>query len=66
MKKLFRSRTDKVFAGVCGGIAAYLNMDSTVIRLGTVFLCMITGFFPLGLLYIVACFIVPEEETTIV
>ena len=33
-KKLYKSSTDKKIAGVCGGIAEYFNIDSTVVRLG--------------------------------
>ncbi len=33
MKKLYKSKTDKKIEGVCGGIAEYVNVDSTVIRL---------------------------------
>ena len=32
-KKLYRSRTDKKLAGVCGGLAEYLGMDSSIVRL---------------------------------
>ena len=32
-KKLYRSETDKKIAGVCGGLAEYLNVDPTIIRL---------------------------------
>ena len=32
-KKLYRSDTDKMLCGVCGGIAEYFNVDSTLIRL---------------------------------
>lgn len=37
MKKLFRSSTDRKICGVCGGIAEYFNIDSTLVRLGVVF-----------------------------
>lgn len=33
MKKLYRSRRDSKFFGVCGGIAEYLGVDSTIVRL---------------------------------
>lgn len=33
-KKLYKSSTDKKLAGVCGGIAEYFNIDSTLVRLG--------------------------------
>ena len=34
MKKLKRSRTDKQIMGVCGGLAEYFNVDSTLVRVG--------------------------------
>ena len=58
-KKLYRSKTDKKIAGVCGGLAKYLNMDATVIRLITVLVCLFAGA---GLLaYLIAALIIPEE-----
>ena len=45
-KKLTKSK-DKVFLGVCGGIADYLGVDPTMIRLIAVVLIACTGFFPL-------------------
>ena len=58
-KKLYRSRTDKKLAGVCGGLAVYLGMDVTIVRLISALLCLFTG---VGLLaYIVAALIMPEE-----
>ena len=41
MKKLFRSSTDRKICGVCGGIAEYFNIDSTLVRLGVVLLSCI-------------------------
>ena len=56
MKKLYRSSTDKKIAGVCGGIAEYMNVDSTIVRLVAVLLV----FWGAGLLaYIVAALIMP-------
>ena len=58
-KKLYRSRTDKKIAGVCGGIAAYFNIDSTIIRLAVVALVVFGGT---GLLaYLIAALVIPEE-----
>ena len=58
-KKLYKSNTDKKICGVCGGIAEYLNVDSTVIRLGLVLLSVFGGS---GLLaYIIAALIMPEK-----
>ena len=58
-KKLYRSRTDKKLCGVCGGLAKYLNMDVTIVRLICALLVLFTG---IGLLaYIVAALVIPEE-----
>lgn len=58
-KKLYRSRTDKKVAGVCAGLAKYLNMDVTVIRLIMVLLTLFVGG---GLIaYIVCALVIPEE-----
>lgn len=58
MKKLYRSSTDKVFLGVCGGIGEYLNVDPTVIRL----LAVLLGFTGGGVVaYLVAAVIMPEQ-----
>lgn len=59
MKKLYKSRTDRKIAGVCGGIAEYLGVDSTIIRLVWVILiaCFGTGL----LAYILAAVIMPED-----
>lgn len=60
-KKLYRSKTDRMFAGVCGGLAKYFGMDSTLLRLIWVVVVIFSGFFPGALAYIIAIFIVPEE-----
>ena len=63
-KKLFRSATDKKLAGVCGGVAKYLNMDPTVIR---VLWAIISLFAFVGVVaYILCAFIIPEEPTNII
>lgn len=60
MKKLYKSKTDKKLCGVCGGIAEYLGVDSTLVRLGVVVLslCAFAGVIA----YIAAAIIIPEEE----
>ncbi len=61
MKKLYKSSTDRRIAGVCGGIAEYLGVDSNLVRIVTFLLMMCAGS---GLLaYIVAAVIMPEAET---
>jgi phage shock protein C len=59
-KKLYRSEKDRVIGGVCGGLADYLEMDSTVVRL--VFLLLFFGA-GVGLLpYIIMWIIIPTES----
>lgn len=59
MKKLYRSRQTRTLGGVCGGIADYLGIDVTVIRLLWVVAVFAAGT---GLLaYLVAWVIIPEE-----
>ncbi len=58
-RKLTRSRDDRVIAGVCGGLARYLNMDPSVVRILTAVISLFTG---VGLIaYIVAAVVVPED-----
>ncbi len=59
MKKLYRDRWDKKIAGVCGGLGQFFNFDPTVIRLVLTFLCIITGFLPLIIAYIIASLLIP-------
>ena len=60
MKRLYRSRRERMIAGVCGGIGEYFNVDPTLIRLGWVILLVMSG--GLGLFgYLVAWVIIPER-----
>ncbi|MBE3570064.1 MAG: PspC domain-containing protein [Bacillales bacterium] len=62
MKKLFRSRVDRKLAGVLGGIAQMLGVDSTIIRVLFIILLFPTGFFPLAITYLLLMFVMPNEE----
>ncbi len=64
-KKLYRSTTDSKLAGVCGGIAEYLDIDSTILRLIWILVVVFTGFVPGILVYIVAAIIMPVAPTVI-
>jgi phage shock protein C len=61
-KTLYRSSTNKVFAGICGGLAEYFNMDPLIIRLIAIFFVAFTGFFPGVFVYIVAIFFIPVKQ----
>ena len=59
-KKLYRSTTNKIFGGVCGGLGEYFEIDPVLVRVLTVIVALATGF---GLLaYIVAWIIIPRDE----
>ncbi len=59
MKKLYRSRTDRMIWGVCGGLAKYFNVDPTLIRVLAVISIFITAVSIL--VYIIMAIIVPLE-----
>ena len=61
MKKLYLSKADRKLMGVCGGLAEVTGIDSTLIRLALVFLCLLTGILPLVATYIVAAIIAPDK-----
>ncbi len=63
-KKLYRSRTDKKLCGVCGGLAKYLGVDATIIRLILALAVIFAGVGALA--YIIAALIIPEEPYEIV
>lgn len=58
MRRLYKSQTDRKVCGVCGGIAEYLNVDSTLVRLvcAALILCFGSGI----MLYILAAIIMPS------
>ncbi len=58
-KRLYRSESNRMIAGVCGGLEEYFNIDPSLVRLATVILCCAagTGIFA----YLVAAIIIPNE-----
>jgi phage shock protein C len=59
--RLYRSTTDRVFSGLCGGMAEHFDLDPALVRLAWVVLDVLTGIFPLLVVYIVMVMVVPEE-----
>ena len=59
MKKLYRS-SNRVMAGVCGGIAEYFDIDPTLIRVAYVILSLFSVAFPGVLLYIILMILIPN------
>jgi len=60
-ERLYRSRDDRVIAGVCGGLAARFDADPSLVRLAYAIVWLFTGIFPLTVVYVLAVIIVPEE-----
>lgn len=61
MKKLYRSKNDRNICGVCGGIAEYFNIDSTLVRIIWVIVSIFSASVPGLLIYIICALIIPEE-----
>jgi phage shock protein PspC (stress-responsive transcriptional regulator) len=59
MKKLYRSRTNRILGGVCGGIGEYFDIDPTIIRLLWILFIFAGGSGIIA--YIIALLIVPEQ-----
>lgn len=60
--RLTRSRSDRMLGGVCGGLARYFNIDTTIVRLIFV-IAVLSGVSPL--LYLVLWIVMPEEPLNI-
>jgi len=60
-KRLYRSRSDKMVAGVCGGLAKYFDMDPTIVRIIAVLSIFVSGFGILA--YIILAIVVPLENS---
>lgn len=58
-KRLYRSRSDRMIWGVCGGLAKYFNIDPTIVRVIAVLLIFANGFGILA--YIILAIVVPLE-----
>lgn len=60
-KKLYRSKENRMIAGICGGLGEYFNMDIALLRLIWLLVVVFTGFAPGVLIYILAIFIIPTK-----
>jgi phage shock protein C len=59
-KRLYRSRSQRMIAGVCGGVGEYVNLDPTLVRI----LFVLAGFLSAGsviLVYLAMMLVIPEE-----
>jgi phage shock protein C len=62
MKKWIRSRTNRKLAGVIGGLSEVVGVEAKTLRILFLILLLFTGFFPMGILYIIFVFILPNEH----
>ena len=63
-KQLTRLPNDKIIWGICSGLAQYFDIDKTIVRIIMVLFLVLTGFFPIVLLYVIAYFIMPVDPTS--
>lgn len=62
MTKKLRRSSDKMIAGVCGGIAEFFDIDSTWVRIGFALLTIFSAAFPGILVYLVMWLVIPKSE----
>ncbi|MGB9929484.1 MAG: PspC domain-containing protein [Methanosarcina sp.] len=63
MNKLYRSKSNRILAGVCGGIGEYFSVDPTIVRLLWLLISITGGAGVIA--YIIAWIIIPEEPAAI-
>ncbi len=62
-KRLYRSRSDRMFSGLCAGLGQYIGLDPTVVR--ALFALSAIFLFPMPIVvYLVLMFVVPEEPAS--
>jgi len=61
-KRLTRSSKDKMLAGVCGGIANYMDVDPTIVRLIFALATFFTVVFPGVIIYLIMWIVVPKDQ----
>ncbi len=59
MKRLYRSKTNKMIAGICGGIGEYFDIDPTLVRIIYVIVSVFSIAFPGILVYLILWVIIP-------
>lgn len=64
-KRLYRSRSERMLAGICAGLAHYANLDPTVMRVIFVLVTLATGLAAGIIAYIALWVVIPEEPGTV-
>ncbi|HDZ54528.1 MAG TPA: PspC domain-containing protein [Candidatus Nealsonbacteria bacterium] len=65
MRKLYKSKENKILAGIIGGIGEYLNVDPVILRVVWIVIVVFTGFVPGIIVYLVAGFVVSDKPKEI-
>ncbi|MEG1437037.1 MAG: PspC domain-containing protein, partial [Oscillospiraceae bacterium] len=60
--KLYKSSTNKMLTGVCGGLAEYINADPTIVRILYVLISIFSAGFPGVLVYIILAALMPNKD----
>ena len=63
-KRLYRSRTERKIAGICGGLGEYFGVDPVFVRLLWIVVTCLSGVVPGILAYLIGWLVVPEEPVT--
>lgn len=61
VRRLYLSSDDKKLSGVCGGLAEYFRVDSSIIRLAWVVVTVLTGIVPGVIGYVIAAIVIPQK-----
>ncbi len=61
-KKIYRSKEDKIIAGIFGGLGEYTDVDPNLLRLIGLLVFAFTAFVPFLIIYFVAIFIIPSKD----
>jgi phage shock protein C len=59
IKRLYRSKKERMLGGVCGGLGEYFRLDPTFIRLIFIVVWFLTGFIPMLIIYIILWLLIP-------
>ena len=62
IKKLYRSKDNRVFAGIIGGVGEYFEIDPVLLRVAYLLIVVFTGFVPGIIAYILAGLVVPKKS----
>jgi phage shock protein C len=60
VKKLYRSRTNRMVSGLCGGLGEYIGLDPTIVRVIVTILTIVFAGVPAGI-YLILIMVIPEE-----